>query len=428
MANVKLGSKAVGDVVKLNVNGAAKEFIIIQQRAPSYIYYDDNFDGTWLLMKDIYENRQWHSSDRNSYADSTIHSYLNSTFLALFDLNIRNVIKQVKIPYRPGTGVGTATSYGEKGLSAKIFLLSAKAVNFSNAHEPDGEDACLAYFKNTGQDEIEQKRIAYYNGSACRWWLRSPYCSGATDRKDAILVGIDGYHTSGHCSYSYGIRPALILPSSLLVSDDGTVSTNTPPTITSPSGDSGVNLGSKSAAFSFTYTPYDEDGDKLSVVERLDGVAMKSRTGVASGTRLTFECASTDSGFREILNGNHTITIEVSDGTETTTFTAQFSKAVHEASITLQRPMTVEGAISLAIMTVVNSIPSDAVYKVEVTNNANDTSPVWQDVTEDVKNEKNIVFKNEVAANGAAFNFRITAKRGASGMGGYISAVSGAFQ
>lgn len=46
---------------------------------------------------------------------------------------------------------------------------------------------------------------------------------------------------------------------------------------------------------------------------------MKSRTGVASGTSLTFECASTDSGFREILNGEHVITIEVSDGSETAT-------------------------------------------------------------------------------------------------------------
>ena len=38
-----------------------------------------------------------------------------------------------------------------------------------------------------------------------------------------------------------------------------------------------------------------------------------------------------------------------------------------------------------------------------------------------------IVFTNKTAANGAAFNFRITVERGTSA-GGYISGVSGAFQ
>ena len=94
----------------------------------------------------------------------------------------------------------------------------------------------------------------------------------------------------------------------------------------------------------------------------------------------------------------------------------------------LETPMAVEGAISVAIMAVVNSIPDDAEYKVEATNNANDDNPVWQDVTAEVKNGTNFVFTNGVAAKGSAFNFRITAKRGASGVGGYISAVSGAFQ
>ena len=40
----------------------------------------------------------------------------------------------------------------------------------------------------------------------------------------------------------------------------------------------------------------------------------------------------------------------------------------------------------------------------------------------------NIVFTNSTAANGAAFNFRVSVERGESGEGGYIEAVSGAFQ
>lgn len=424
MANVKLASKAVGSIVKLKVNGAAKEFIVVHQGKPSSIY-DESCNGTWLLMKDIYENRQWHSNNTNYLEYSTIHSYLNSTFLNLFESNIRDAIKQVKIPYRKNGGGGGADQSGVNGLPAKIFLLSGYEVGWTTSDNQNfpQDGAKLSYFEAGTGTSANNKRVANLDGSAFFWWLRSPCYSGNVWR-----VSPNGLYDSSNASYSNGIRPALILPSTLLVSDDGTVSTNTPPTITSPSGATGVSLGEKKDKFSFTYVPHDEDGDSLSIVERLDGVAMKSRTGVASGTSLTFECASTDAGFREILNGEHVITIEVSDGSDTATFTASFTKAVHEASIMLETPMAVEGAISVAIMAVVNSIPDDAEYKVEATNNANDDNPVWQDVTAEVKNGTNFVFTNGVAANGSAFNFRITAKRGASGEGGYISAVTGAFQ
>lgn len=55
-------------------------------------------------------------------------------------------------------------------------------------------------------------------------------------------------YSNGDCNYwnannSCGVRPALILPSSLLVSDDGSITTNTapttPPSITIPSSISG---------------------------------------------------------------------------------------------------------------------------------------------------------------------------------------------
>ena len=425
MANVLLSTKAVGSTVKLKVNGTAKEFIVVHQGKPSSLY-DDSCNGTWLLMKDIYENRVWQSGNINKYESSDIHTYLNNTFLNLFESNIRDAIKQVKIPYRKNGGSGGTDQSGANGLSAKIFLLSGYEVGWTTSDYSyfpvDG--AKLSYFESGTGTSANNKRIANLNGSVAYWWLRSPYTYDASS--------VWGVSTDGNCGYggasnSYGIRPALVLPSTLLVSDDGTVSTNTPPTITSTSGASGVNLGSKTAAFSFKYTPNDADGDKLTVTEKLDGVLKKTRTNVTSGTQLTFECASTAAEFQKILNGTHTITIEVSDGKASATFTATFTKAVHKATITLKTPLAVSGDITAAVMSVVGQIPAGAVYKVEATNNAKDTSPVWQDVTAEVKSGANIVFKNKTAVNGAAFNFRITVERGTSA-GGYISGVSGAFQ
>ena len=423
MANVLLSTKAVGSTVKLAVNGKAREFIVVHQGKPSSVY-DESCNGTWLLMKDIYENRVWQSGNINKYESSDIHSYLNNTFLKLFESNIRDAIKQVKIPYRKNGGSGGTTQQGANGLPCKIFLLSAPEVHYEHSYIDSGEGAVLSYFASCVTNNADSKRVAYLNGSAAYWGLRSPGTSG-TDYVWCVSTDGDCYYY--YASDSYGIRPALVLPSTLLVSDDGTVSTNTPPTITSTSGASGVNLGSKTAAFSFKYTPNDADGDKLTVTEKLDGVVKKTRTNVTSGTQLTFECASTAAEFQKILNGSHTITIEVSDGKASATFTATFTKAVHKATITLKTPLAVSGDITAAVMSVVGQIPAGAVYKVEATNNAKDTSPVWQDVTAEAKSGANIVFKNKTAVNGAAFNFRITVERGTSA-GGYISGVSGAFQ
>ena len=96
--------------------------------------------------------------------------------------------------------------------------------------------------------------------------------------------------------------------------------------------------------------------------------------------------------------------------------------------------MAVEGDITVARLAAVarlavtGNIPADAEYSVKVTNNGNDTEPVWQDCTAEVKSGANIVFENHENTNGAAFNFKIEAERGSSDSAGYITGVSGAFQ
>ena len=419
MANVKLGTKSVGSIVKIKVNGASKDFIVVQQGNPNTGTYDSSCAGTWLLMKDIYTTSTF--GNNNSYKDSSIHTYLNGTFYNLIDSDIRNAIKQVKIPYQNGTGSGGSLATGSNGLSTKVFLLSGYEVGWTtsdNGYFPK-DGVRLAYFGNSSGGN--SKRVAYNGSSAAVWWLRSPRTD---DYYDVWHVDTDGSRNTNWYNGSYGVRPAFILPSTLVVSDDGTVSVNTAPTVTTD----GAALGQKNAAFAWKYTVTDADGDTLTVTEKLDGKTTKTRTGVASGTTMTFEQAADAAGFQRVLNGSHTLTVEVSDGKETTSASATFTKTVHAASVTLAEPLTVEGDITVAVLQVTGSIPDDAKFKAEVTNNALDSSPVWQDATTEVKKGVNIVFENKTAANGAAFNFRVSVSRGASGEGGYIEAVSGAFQ
>ena len=617
MAYVTLSSKAIGSTIKLKVNGSAKDFIVVHQGKPSSVY-DDSCNGTWLLMKDIYESRQWHSSNTNDYANSTIHSYLNSTFLAMFDSNIQKAIKQVKLPYRKGSGTSTTVTSGSNGLSAKIFLLSATETSFGFSYMPSGEGAELAYFKGCADNSSDSKRVAYLNGSATNWWLRSPYCSGSSD---ALCVSSNGGWNYYYCSISYGIRPALILPSTLLVSDDGTVSTNTapstpgsisvpssimggtnisiswakssdaesnlagykverstnggsswsqiyqgtatsttnnvafgttsvmyrvkaydteglesgwrtssqvtvvnnnapsaPPSIAVPNDvkggstlviswtaasdsdgnlsgyilerstdggsaytqvykgnaltytdtitkgwstvmyrvkaydsynaqsgyttstkrtvdnnttptittSSAANLGTKSSGFTISYSVDDKDaGDTLTVTEKLDGTTKRTYTATRKATN---SFAVTGEYFQKITNGSHTMTVTVTDGKATVTKTFTFTKAVTAASITLAKPMEADAQITLCAITVGGLIPADAVFKVEVTNNGKDSSPVWEDATTEARNGRNHLFTNQTAANGFAFNFRVTAERGASGESGYIASIQGGFQ
>lgn len=214
VTGILAGDLAVGSSVYLMENGAAAKYLVVNQGRPSgSSRYDDSCDGTWLLRKDIYEKRQWHSSNVNDYANSTIHSYLNSTFLALFDANIQSAIKQVKLPYRAGSGYGKTVTSGANGLSAKIFLLSSTEVNLVHGYEPTNEGACLSYFSGTAQNGADTKRVAYLSGSATNWWLRSPVCNSDYGSRFALLVYSNGYWNNYNCTSSIGIRPALVLPS-----------------------------------------------------------------------------------------------------------------------------------------------------------------------------------------------------------------------
>ena len=218
-----IGALTVGSTITLNVSGVPREFIVVHQGKPSSLY-DDSCGGTWLLMKDIYENRVWQSGNINKYENSDIHAYLNSTFLNLFGSNIKDAVKQVKIPYRKNGGPGGTDQSGANGLPAKIFLLSGYEVGWttSDASDLPVDGAKLDYF--TASSGGNSKRIANFNGSASRWWLRSPYIK---DTSNVWTVYPNGSLDVRGASSPNGIRPALILPSTFAVYTDssGTIYT-----------------------------------------------------------------------------------------------------------------------------------------------------------------------------------------------------------
>lgn len=207
----RMSDLGIGRSIKLNLNGMPWDWLVVHQGLPSSIY-DTSCDGTWLLLKDCYTERVWNNTAKNQLESSTIKTYLNDEFQNLFDDNVKSRIKQVKIPYRSGGGKGTDLS-GANGLPAKVFLLSVHETD-AVADQMPNDGAALEYFVGT----TDNKRIAKYNGSANAWWTRSP----RTISTSAVwFISKYGNPASGgNATQVVGIRPAIILPSDMIVTDD----------------------------------------------------------------------------------------------------------------------------------------------------------------------------------------------------------------
>ena len=217
VSGTPISALPVGSTAKIAVNGTLRDFLIVNQGIPqNSSLYDDSCNGTWLLMKDCYESRQWNAYS-NSYVGSSIHSYLNGTFLNLVDSKIQTIIKQVKIPYRTN-GNGDNLS-GANGLPCKIFLLSGYETGWDYiSYLNDG--ARLSYFESGTGTSAVKKRIAYLNGTADVWWLRSPEPG---NDYSVYCIYSAGSELSTMANTTRGVRPAFVLPSETLVADDGTI-------------------------------------------------------------------------------------------------------------------------------------------------------------------------------------------------------------
>lgn len=203
------GDIDVGTEVILNENGQPVNYLIVNQGIPSALY-DASCEGTWLLRKDVRENRAWNSGGANTLPGSTIMTTM-AGYVDDYDPAVQEAIKTVKIPYCVGNGSSTVNS-GANGLECKVFPLGGYEVGFSTGDDKyfpvDG--AKLSYFDSGTGTTARNKRIAKLNGSATGWWLRSPGTDYTNDY--AWIVNSNGNCVRISCTYSYGIRSTLILP------------------------------------------------------------------------------------------------------------------------------------------------------------------------------------------------------------------------
>ena len=214
VTGIKAGDLAVGSSVYLMESGVAVEYLVVNQGIPSSSsLYDSSCDGTWFLRKDILLKHRWHSSNVKNKKKSEINSYINGTYYNTLGLIEKETIKQVKIPYRAGSGDSYVVSSGSNGLSTKILLLSGYELGWTQSMNSEFsiEGAALSYFY--GLSEKDKKRIAYLDGAANTWGLRSPYCHSSYPKKYYFTVSTTGSTGMSECvMVNVGVRPAFIIP------------------------------------------------------------------------------------------------------------------------------------------------------------------------------------------------------------------------
>ena len=189
------------------------------------------------------------------------------------------------------------------------------------------------------------------------------------------------------------------------------------------------SLGEIAEPFSVTYSVSDEDGDTMTITEKIDGTVIRSYSASSgSSGEQTFNPSAAQ--WLTTLNGSHTATITADDGKGgVTTHSISFTRAVYTMSVTLEEPMETDDAITKCVVNIARNLPADAEWSLLVTNNAFDPELIWEDITQYVKNGWNWVFENQTVTSGRyGFNFKLTCTRGASGQGGYVDTISGGFE
>lgn len=373
----------------------------------------------------------------SSHIVNAIYGYLTATYPSSFTSTVRKWIATTKYKaYSAPNASSSVSSFRLVTFDTAFFTISEAEAVTSAVHF-DG-----SLLSKEARTRLEKIFTAYGNGI----WTRthSNNSSGHEDDDDGsrdyyyanglYLSGISdsdwGIFSTGYAyKASYGYLPCFTLSEDLYIDKDGFPTVNQSPELTSDAGESGVALGEKNEPFTVGYTVTDGDGDPMRIVEKVNGVEMAVRENVVSGTELTVQSLSEKALFQQILNGENTLTLEADDGKTSIDWTATFTKNVTSAVLSLSHPLTADDTITVAALTLEGSFPSDMSLSVELTNNALDDAPVWENCTDIQRGEAKAFihhsFTNKTAAKGAAFNYKVTITRGASGVGGSVTMIGG---
>lgn len=185
-----LSALAEGTLITINESGAPVEFYVACQNYESEL----NGEGRVLCVrKDVYDQRQWNSTNVNAWATSTMLSWLNGDYKGLFSSNVQEWMAETKYN----------SNYQE--FLSSVFLCSFTELGLSNSSATiEGYELPIA---NT-------LKISYENGAATIQWTRTKYKGNSSQ---VWTITSAGYGSNPSCTVSCGSRPCFTLPSTAYV-------------------------------------------------------------------------------------------------------------------------------------------------------------------------------------------------------------------
>lgn len=219
----KVSTLSVGSSVYLTVNNVITEFIIINQGIPaSSGYYDSTANGTWLIQKNAHIQKAYSAaystSANQSYNGSDADNYLTGTYL--LSIAEKSALQNVNIPVSTWT---SSNSWSNGKIARSVFLPSANEIGWTSSLSSaisGSEGGLCSYFVNGETTAANNKRIAYYNGSAVGWWTRSVNGVSSSDRMRRWYARNSGGRDADPCyGTSYYIRPVIVLKTTATVDD-----------------------------------------------------------------------------------------------------------------------------------------------------------------------------------------------------------------
>ena len=300
-------------------------------------YYQSNI-RQWLNS----DSQSWyspqHSADAPPTSANTWLTYNSYDTESGFLTNFSEQLKSVLLPTTLTVAKNTITDGGgSESVSDRVFLLSNIEVGLPK--ENGIEDGKLMPLFSTASNRIAKPTSGAVNNSGYkddtlkentvwRYWLRNPYFNSAYNTRVAYTDG-SLYYSSAYDS-TYGVRPALNLPSDTIVSE--TVDSNDAYSLiwqlVSPRGDTDLGVITSGSSL-LTYT-IQNLVIATTVTERVNGITVGTKS-VVNGTQYTVSVSDSQwesikyGKYRNVVGDKNEITLEFSSGE---IYTYPFTKAL----------------------------------------------------------------------------------------------------
>lgn len=392
------------------------------------------------------------SSGNRNYALSNINQWLNSSASAGnwytathakdnppsggyapyanragFLYNFTEYERQLLLPTTLTIQDGSDTS---TKIVASVYLPSAREI-LGTGEVSDGSTRLSYFSSNTTKcvvtDQAFNNTLANSKPSAVTgYWA---YWTRSNMQNYTCLIDMDGTAKYDSPVNIRGVRPVVNLSSTTKISNstdsDGcyTLVVNKLPTISGTNS----NIGIKNDDFSVSYSITDGDNEAVTVTEYIDNVKVRSYVATLGATNNFNVNGNT---WLKLANGSHTLKIEATDGYDTDTRTHTFTKSVNKLIVKRTTPIEASKMPTQIVVTVVKTIPYNAIMTVEVCNNGYDTNPTWEQIDKSsISSGLAYEFKNKVkTASKWGVNIRVTVDRNGGEGACYITEIGGNFE